>query len=381
MMRRDFLKTGSLGMAGNLFMSNNISRDSSRKQIAIAPNFYSDGLGLSPKSYIQLLSQLVEENNFKADVYCLGEVIENFEKKIATSLGKEKAIYMPTGTLANHIALRLHCVKRKKALVQQQSHVYRDCGDAIPQLSGIHLVPLSDGNVMFSEAEVDKALHNTSIEKVHSGIEAISIETPVRRQHLRRFDYKTMRNISESARKKGIAMHLDGARIYGESAISGISIVEYADLFDTVYVSLYKYFNSIAGAILAGSAELIDGLHHERRMFGGGLRSAWENVIVADYFFDDFEEKFQIAQKTGKTFLNKLKSTGNFNVNAFDDGTNVYQLFVKSKNPVLFTKKLMEKEIALPAFNKTENCFVIKLNESLVDVDVNELVKFFNESV
>lgn len=366
-------------MAGGMIASNNFSKSKNEQEskIAIRPNFTSDGLGLSPKEYINLLSQLIDSQEIKADVYCLGEVMDNFEKKIAKALGKEKAIYMPTGTLANHIALRLHSPRRKKVLVQQQSHIYRDCGGALPQLSGIQLMPLAVEGITFSMADVEKSLHDASVEKVHTGIEAITIETPVRRQHLRRFDFGEMKKISQVARQKGIGMHLDGARIFGEAAVSGISVKEYSALFDTVYVSLYKYFNSIAGAILAGPASMIDGLHNERRMFGGGLRSAWENVVVADYFFDGFEKRFQEGQKVGQAFLEKLAASGQFRFKAFEDGTNVYQLFLENGNPEVFRKKILAKGIDFPKFNKKENCFVIKLNESLVGVDVEEMVRVF----
>ena len=378
-MRRTFLKTGSLGMAGGIIAAKDFSKNENKDEnkIAIRPNFTSDGLGLSPKDYISLLSQLVDSQEVVADVYCLGAVMEAFEKKMAKALGKEKAIYMPTGTLANHIALRVHSPRRKKILVQQQSHIYRDCGDAIPQLSGIQLLPLAADGITFSLADVKKSLQDTAVEKVHTGIDAIAIETPVRRQHLRRFDFGEMKKISQLARQKGIGLHLDGARIFGEAAISGISVKKYSELFDTVYVSLYKYFNSIAGAILAGPASMIDGLHNERRMFGGGLRSAWENVVVADYFFEGFEKRFQEGQRVGKVFLEKLAASGLFRFKAFEDGTNVYQLFLEKGAPAIFRKKILAKGIGFPKFNKNENCFVIKLNESLVGVDVEEMVKVF----
>ena len=346
-------------------------------KIETAPNFTSDGLGLSPKNYVRLLSQIMAEKDIEADVYCLGEVIHDFEKKVASALGKEKAIYMPTGTLANHIALRLHCVRRKKALVQKHSHIYRDCGDALPQLSGIHLIPLAAEGITFGLAEAKTAIHESSVEKVRTGIEAISIETPVRRAHLRRFDFGAMKSLSQFARENGIAMHLDGARIFGEAAITGTSVKAYSALFDTVYVSLYKYFNSIAGAILAGPASLIEGLHNERRMFGGGLRSAWENVVVADHFFEGFEERFLASQKKGLAFLEKISAGGKFRFEGFEDGTNVFRLFFPGGNADGFTKKIRAAGIGFPNFNESENCFVIKLNESLLGVEVDEMADLF----
>ena len=376
-MRRNFLKTSGLGLAASLSFGTNLTNKQSTHEVEITPNFTSDGIGLSPKSYAKLLLNICEKQDFKTDAYGLGGIIHQFEEKVAKALGKEKAIYMPTGTLANHIALRIHSPRRKKALVQQQSHIYRDSGDALQQLSGMHLLPMAYDAITFDLAAIQKELNNASAEKVHTGIDVISIETPVRRKHLRRFDFEEIKKISHFAKGQGIAMHLDGARIFGEAVCSNIAVKEYANLFDTVYISLYKYFNSIAGAILAGPADLINGLHDERRMFGGGLRSAWENIVVADYFFDGFNERFAKAQQQGKTLLDKLTASGKFHYKAYEDGTNVYQLFSKNIDNEILTKKLQTAGIDFPSFNQKENCFVIKLNESLNHVDMEEMVKVF----
>ena len=378
-MRRNFIKTSGFGLAGGIGLPPvYFGKKENNGKITVRPNFFSDGLALSPESYARLLVQLTEQQDFEADVYCLGKVVHDFEKKVAGALGMEAAIYMPTGTLANHIALRLHAPRRKKVLVQQQSHVYRDSGDALQHLSGIHLVPLAPEGITFTHAQVGEARSAASAEKVQTGVEAVSIETPVRRQHLRRFDFDEMKKISAYARQNGIGLHLDGARLFGEAAISNIPVKEYTALFDTVYISLYKYFNSIAGAILAGPAALIEGLHHERRMFGGGLRAAWENVVVADYFFDGFTERFLAAQNTGKIFFDNITASGQFRMEAFENGTNVYRLFLNNRiTPSVFRKKIMEAGIGFPPFNKSENCFNIKINESLNGVDPSQLAEVF----
>src|SRR5207244_7696139 len=81
---------------------------------------------------------------------------------------------------------------------------------------------------------------------------------------------------------------------------------DYAALFDTVYVSLYKYLNAAAGAILAGPAALLDGLYHQRRMFGGGLPHVWPYAAVALHYLDGFAERFAAAAAAGDTLLGAL---------------------------------------------------------------------------
>src|SRR5215471_10591890 len=102
-----------------------------------------------------------------------------------------------------------------------------------------------------------------------------------------------MEKIVAWARAHHVGLHLDGARIFLESAYTGRPVKEYAALFDTVYVSMYKYFNAAAGAILAGPKALLADLYHTRRMFGGGLPHVWPYTAVALHYVDGFEQRFQ----------------------------------------------------------------------------------------
>jgi len=106
-------------------------------------HFRSDGLGLSPAEYTRLLARLAEGEGIAADEFSLGGVVERLERRMAELLGKEVAVFMPSGTLANHLALRLLGQRGRRVLVQRESHIYRDCGDCAQELSGLTLVPLA----------------------------------------------------------------------------------------------------------------------------------------------------------------------------------------------------------------------------------------------
>ena len=99
------------------------------------------------------------------------------EEAIATRLGKERAIFMPTGTLANHLALRRHCGTGGRAAVQEQSHLFNDTGDSVQRLSGINLVPLSPGRTGFTASELDEAFRTSVTGRVLNPISAVMVET------------------------------------------------------------------------------------------------------------------------------------------------------------------------------------------------------------
>ncbi len=201
-----------------------------------------DGLSLSPVEYAALLQKL--SPNVKQDSYALGGAVAQLEEKVAAALGKEMAVWLPTGTLANHLAVRILAGEKRRVLVQQECHLFNDCGDCCQTLSGLHLIGLAAGQATFTLEQVRAEADRAASGRVTVPIGAIQIETPVRRKTGEMFDLAEMKRISAWAREQRIGLHLDGARLYMAAAYSGVPVQEYARLFDTVYVSMYKYFNA-----------------------------------------------------------------------------------------------------------------------------------------
>ena len=143
--------------------------------------FRSDGLGLSPGEYARLLGEIVATRGICTDDYSCGGVVAELEAKMATLLGQEAAVFLPTGTLANHLAVRLLARTGRRVLVQAESHLWNDEGDCAQTLSGLTLVPLAPGRATVSLAEIQTAVAGAPGMRVAVPVGAISIETPVRR--------------------------------------------------------------------------------------------------------------------------------------------------------------------------------------------------------
>ena len=186
-----------------------------------------DGIGLTPRAYATLLNQLCQQSAIAADDYLLGGEIERFERHWATLLGKEAAVFMPSGTLANQLALRALAGTKRRVIVPEMSHIYNDTGDACQTLSGLTLMPLAPGAATFTRADVEAVLTRTAGGRVATQVGAIAIESPIRRLSGQMFDWKEARRIAAWARERGIGMHLDGARLFIASAYTGISPAEY----------------------------------------------------------------------------------------------------------------------------------------------------------
>ena len=308
-----------------------------------------DGIGLTPRAYAALLDELAGQTDIREDSYLLGGEVERFEQHWAGLLGKETAVFMPSGTLANHLALRALAGPRRRVIVPEMSHVYNDTGDGCQTLSGLTLIPLAPGRATFTKAEVEAVLARTASGRVATDVGAILIETPIRRLSGQMFDWDEARRITTFARERGIGTHLDGARLFIASAYTGISPAEYAAPFDTVYVSLWKYFNSGIGAILAGPKRALDGMFHVRRMFGGNLAVGWQAALVAHHYMEGFTDRLKSAVRISEEFYAAVGRLAKVRVERIPTGTNVARVTLTGVDPVAVARRLSESGVRLPA--------------------------------
>jgi threonine aldolase len=324
-----------------------------------------DGIPHSPAEYADLLEKL--SGGIQPDDYSLGGIVANLEQKMAAILGKEFAVWMPTGTLANHLAVRLLAGDKRRVLVQQESHLYNDCGDCCQTLSGLNLVPLAPGRATFILEDVQREAERVASGRVAVPIGAIQIETPVRRKMGEAFDFDEMKRISGWARERGIGLHLDGARVFLASAYSGIPVRQYVALFDTVYVSLYKYFNAGSGAILAGPRSLLENGFHTRRMFGGGLCHVWPFATVAMHYIEGFEARYAKAVALSQQVIAGLEGDSRFRVSSIPRGTNIFYLGVKSASAGAYRQRALEAGVTLAEprlVESGEESFIMQVNET-----------------
>lgn len=326
-------------------------------------DFLNDGTPLSPHEYAALLMKLADEGRIKPDYYSNGGVIEELENKFAVLLGKESAVFLPTGTLANHMAVRRLAGDNRRIIVQEQSHLYNDSGDCCQTLSGLNLIPLGEDAVEFSLQDVEKNRVKAKGGRVETRIGVITVETPVRRQHDRMVTYDSLKAISDYSKEHSIKMHLDGARLFVQAAHTGREPAVYGTLADTVYTSLWKCFNASSGAILAGSKAFTKDLFQERRMFGSSLPAAWAFAAVALQFVDGFIDDYKTAWSRAEKLFAAIQKDERFRVTRLENGSHVVRLDVKHPNPVRFKEAMAKNNIQLP--NPDGNGFYLKINPSL----------------
>jgi threonine aldolase len=371
--RRSFLKLAAAPLAASAVDPSPAAGQSSPAAVVLV----GDGLGLSPAEYASLLARITAKESFRRDTYLASGPVEELEHAMAALLGKEKALFLPTGTLANHLAVRLLAGENRKALVQAESHLYRDEGDCAQLLSGLNLVPLAPGRATFTADEVAAAVEQAGGPPYPAPVGAISIESPVRRTSGQVFAFDEMKKICAYARAKRIGTHLDGARLFLASAYTGISPAEYAALFDTVYVSMYKYFNAPFGAILSGPASLIAKAEPLRHQFGSLIYQGWESAAIALHHLDGFSQRYQTAVSNGEKLFELLERSGKFRIERVPTGTNISRLRLASGGILDgLRERLAEAQIRIGAA-KGATATNIMINETINRRPVEDIASAF----
>jgi threonine aldolase len=386
--RRKFLQAGSASIIPMLIPFSNAFAADPKADQPLPPNtplikFFGDGEMYEPADYITELQKANAASAIQRDRYGVGGVVEALEKKFAAITGKEKAIYLPSGTLANQLAISVLCGENTKAFVQDTSHVYRDEADAAQSVFNKRLMPLAKDETYFTAAQLQQAVEKMPEEEVFkSGIGMVSIENPVRRTDGRTVPIEEIKKISAYCRSNNIKLHLDGARIYMASAWTGIAVKDYAAYFDTVYISLYKYLGAGGGAILCGDKSVIDKIPHLVKIHGGSMYSNWTNAAMALYKLENFESRLQDAVKRSAEIFALLNSIPGIKISALDGGTNIYNLELTTS---INGKKLQENlaknfNIRIPRPND-KNKTMLTVNDTLLHQPAEYIVKAFKESI
>ena len=240
------------------------------------------------------------------DVFGDDPSVNALQDKIAALLGKEAALFMPTGTQSNLCALMSHCQRGDEYIVGQMAHTYRWEGGGGAVLGSIQPQPLNnqpDGSLAL--ADIEAAIKPDDPHFARSKL--LCLENTIGGQVLS-LDYQ--RAATELARRKGLSTHLDGARLFNAAvAMGGDALVNaraIADLYDSVSVCFSKGLGAPVGSALVGSAELIGRAKRIRKMAGGAMRQAGLLAAAAAYALDHHVDRLAIDHANARQLAEGL---------------------------------------------------------------------------
>jgi len=242
------------------------------------------------------------------DVYGEDPTANHLEEKVATLLGKEASIFVPSGTMANELCLKAHTRPGDEVIVEIDSHIFHDESGAAAALAGVQLHPLKGERGILYPEQIERAIRDS--QDYHLPItRLICLENTHNRGGGTIYPLKIVEEISQIARKHHLLLHMDGARLLNATVALGIDPTEYTQYVDSVTLCLSKGLGAPVGSMVAGTKEFIQQVRRFRKMYGGGMRQigflAAAGIYALDHHIERLAEDHQKAKRLAEA-LSKI---------------------------------------------------------------------------
>jgi len=232
------------------------------------------------------------------DVYGEDPTVNSLEETAAETVGAEAALFVPTGTMGNQVALAVHAKPGEEVICDPESHIIHYEMAAMAALSGLLPRVLKTSGVFPSAGEVGSAIQPDISYLARTG--AVSLENSHNRGGGSVMSVALQKQIQEAAHERGVPVHLDGARIFNAAAALGMDVREVADGFDSVMFCLSKGLGAPVGSLLCGPGSFIAEARRVRKRFGGGMRQAGilaaAGLVALEKMTDRLYEDHQTAR-------------------------------------------------------------------------------------
>jgi len=288
------------------------------------------------------------------DVYGEDPTINALEAKVAAYLGTEAALFVPSGTMANQIAVRLHCRPGDELLCEATSHVVLWEGGGPAALSGVSVHTVDGKNGLLDLSAVQRGLRPNDIHSPHTRL--VWLENTHNRGGGTVQSLESIAEISAWARSQKLEMHLDGARLWNAAVASGIAAESWAGHFDTISVCFSKGLGAPVGSALAGSSDIIQRARRCRKLFGGAMRQAGFLAAACIYAMEHHIDRLKDDHTNAQVIADAVRTVPGLKLVPDRVETNLVWFEVdgvRFKTPQDVTAKLKEQGILMSALGET----------------------------
>ncbi|MFL2910507.1 MAG: threonine aldolase family protein [Limisphaerales bacterium] len=255
-------------------------------------------------------------------------VVQDLERQTADLLGKEAAVFVPSGTMANQLAIRVNTRPGNAILLDANSHIYFYEAGAPAALAGVQCKLLTGDRGMFTAAQLEAAIPPRDIHFAQPSL--VCLENTHNRGGGTIWPMDQLKSVAEAARKHNLLLHLDGARLWNASVASGIREADYASIFDTVSVCFSKGLGAPVGSLLAGSFLAIEKARFYRKQQGGAMRQVGILAEAAKYALKHNRNRLSEDHKNCQILAKGLAKLPGIEVDKAGPETNM--LFINTGN-------------------------------------------------
>ena len=303
------------------------------------------------------------------DVFGEDPTVNTLQEKVARLLGKEDALFVPSGTMANQLSIKSHTQPGDEVIIESSSHPYNFEGGAGAALSGIQFHCLKGTRGILDGSQIEEAIrpadHHFPVTKL------VCLENTHNRGGGSIYPLEKMADIYRLAQSKGLLVHLDGARLWNASVAVGIKPREYAQWADSVSVCLSKGLGAPIGSLVAGPKLFIDRVHRFRKMFGGGMRQAGIIAAAGIYALDHHLERLKEDHQNAKRLAVGLKELKGVSIEPKHVETNIviFDIADTGMTASQVAEAIKKEGVLIHAFGKTQIRLVTHLDASNDDIE------------
>jgi threonine aldolase len=300
------------------------------------------------------------------DVFGEDPSINSLERITAAKFGMEAGLFCPSGTMTNQLAIKSHTQAGDEVICDRLSHIYQYEGGGIAFNSGCS-VQLLEGNRGRITAE--QVLAGINAEDVHKPItRLVSLENTCNRGGGACYDFEEFKAIKKITDAHGLALHLDGARLFNALVYKQEAAIEYGNIFDSISICLSKGLGAPVGSVLLGSAAFIKKARRWRKVFGGGMRQAGSLAAAGIYALDHHIDRLAIDHHNA-SILSEVLVKKEFVTDILSVETNIVIASIGGKyTATSLVAALKEKGILAIAMTPTQIRFVFHLDISEADL-------------
>lgn len=302
------------------------------------------------------------------DVFGEDPSIISLERITAAKFGMEAGLFCPSGTMTNQLAIKTHTQAGDEVICDELSHIYQYEGGGIAFNSGCS-VKLLHGDR--GRVTAEQVLEGINAQDVHKPItRLVSLENTSNRGGGACYDFNEFKNIKKVTEHHGLALHLDGARLFNALVYKQEAAIEYGNIFDSISICLSKGLGAPVGSVLIGSHSFITKARRWRKVFGGGMRQAGYLAAAGIYALDHHIERLADDHKNAKTLSDVLEKK-EFVTSILGVETNIVIVTIGGKYTApQLVATLKEKGVLAIAMTPTQVRFVFHL-----DISENDLAK------
>lgn len=294
------------------------------------------------------------------DVFGEEPTVNALEEKSAKLFGKEAALFCPSGTMTNQIAIKVHTHPGDEVICDATAHIYNYEGGGIASNSGVQVKLIQGERGQISAQQVIESINPVYDWLTQTSL--VCIENTGNKAGGNYYSLKQMQELSEICKKYNLRYHLDGARIFNAIVEANYTAAEVGKLFDSVSICLSKGLGAPVGSLLLGSKEFIRNARRVRKVFGGGMRQAGYLAAAGIYALDNHVNRLKEDHKRSKHLYNVIKQLSYVdNILPVDTNIVIFNLKADVK-PEEFLQKLTANNIKATSFGKQAIRFVTHLD-------------------